>query len=274
MTMPSLPAVGAAMRIAALPTYREWLLGEQRDLEIQDPINPAVLDGDWRPLIKQAREYLNGHTGRRGIHGPFDGLQIASRDPKVRAVATERLKQGLDFGAEIGATHMVVHSPFMFFGSPWLAHTEAFDGVVQVEYAHATLDSVVEKATSLGCTIVIEGIQDKRSGPLLDLIRSFNSPFVRSSIDVGHAYLMQTVGGEPPDQWVRDAGPLLEHLHLQDSDGQYDRHWQPGVGAINWFALFEALSLLAQKPRLIIEVRKTEAIGLAADYLVRAGYTR
>ncbi len=169
---------------------------------------------------------------------------------------------------------MVVHSPFMFFGSAWLAHTDAFDGAVQVEYAHATLDPIVAKATALGCTIVIECIQDKRSGPLLDLIRSFNSPFVRSSIDVGHAFLMHTVGGEPPDQWVRDAGPLLEHLHLQDTDGQYDRHWQAGVGAINWFALFEALGRLQQRPRLIIEVRKAEAIALAADFLGRNGYTR
>ncbi len=56
MTIPSLPVVGAAMRIATLPTYREWLLREQRDVEIQDPVYPTALDGDWRPLIKLARE--------------------------------------------------------------------------------------------------------------------------------------------------------------------------------------------------------------------------
>ncbi|HRW08596.1 MAG TPA: TIM barrel protein, partial [Caldilineaceae bacterium] len=132
----------------------------------------------------------------------------------------------------------------------------------------------VAQAKEANVTLVIENIHDKNSGPLLALIRSFETEFVRSSIDIGHAYIKQLDGGPTPDQWVRESGPLLAHLHLQDTDGHIDRHWHPGVGAINWFALFEALATLEQKPRLLLEIRPKEAVQVAAKWFEERGLAR
>jgi sugar phosphate isomerase/epimerase len=85
---------------------------------------------------------------------------------------------------------------------------------------------------------------------------------------------MQRIGGPTPDQWVREAGELLEHVHLQDSDGHLDRHWMPGRGNINWYALFEALGSLPQCPRLILEVRNTSEILGGAAFLAAQGLVR
>jgi sugar phosphate isomerase/epimerase len=85
--------------------------------------------------------------------------------------------------------------------------------------------------------LVFEGIQDKHPGPLLALVGSFESDLVRMSLDIGHAMITNRLGGPPVDQWVREAGPMLAHLHLQDSDGNIDRHWVPGQGQMNWYAL-------------------------------------
>jgi len=274
MTDTSLPVLGAAMPIASLAEYRDWLIADQRDLEIQDACLQDTLDQDWMPLTRRARELLDGHTGRRGIHGPFDGIALMSKDRKVRALASERLCQGLYFGAEFGATHMVVHSPFMFFGSPFLPHSRGFEQEAQIELVHATLEPVLALARDVGCMLVFEGIQDKHPGPLLALVGSFESDLVRMSLDIGHAMITNRLGGPPVDQWVREAGPLLAHLHLQDSDGNIDRHWAPGLGQMNWYALFEALAPLTHNPRLILEIKQKDALRSAAAWLAERGLAR
>ncbi len=265
------PTVGAAMPIDQLVHYREWLIEDQRDLEIQDAFQPEVLDGDWCPRIGQARDMLDGYTGRLGIHGPFDGLTLMSRDPQVRALVAARLCKGLEFGAELGATHMVIHSPFQFFGHPFVSHTVNAGRVDQIGLVHATLERVLPLAQQANCTLVIENILDTNPAPLLALVKSFGSEHVRMSLDTGHAFLTHRIGGSPPDQWVHEAGAFLGHLHLQDNDGNLDRHWAPGNGNINWFALFEALGTLQHQPRMIIEVRNKQDIGRAATWFEQRG---
>jgi sugar phosphate isomerase/epimerase len=262
------------MPIAALAVHREWLIANQRDLELWDPSDGAVLDGDWRPLARQARDLLDGYTGRLGIHGPWDGLPLTCSDARVRALVAERLNQALAFAAEIGASHMVVHSPFDFFGSPHVAHTPS-DGLADlIELAHATLAEVLPRAAQTGCTLVVEVCYDKATSPLLALVRSFASEWVRASLDVGHALVMQQSGGPPPDQWVRDAGELLAHLHLQDNDGLLDRHWAPGEGSLGWHALFAALAEQTHRPRLLLELAEPAKIRQGAAYLAGCGLAR
>lgn len=269
-----LPVIGAAMTAKLLGEYREWLLEGQRDLELQDPIWPEVLEGDWRPLVRQVRDQLDGYTGRIGIHGPFLSLNILGYDPMIRAVVAERFRQALELGAELGASHMIIHSPFIFFGSPFLAHAPSAGLKDQIALITSTLESVLPLAEQARCTLVIENIQDTNPAPLLALVRSFNSEYVQMSLDTGHALLTHRIGGPTPDQWVREAGPLLGHVHLQDSDGQLDRHWVPGDGNLNWYALFEALGELEQRPRLILELRDQTAIRRGATYLAARGLVR
>lgn len=38
------------------------------------------------------------------------------------------------------------------------------------------------------------------------------------------------MGIAPPDQWVLDAGNLLDHAHIQDNDAHGNRHWGIGDG--------------------------------------------
>lgn len=94
------------------------------------------------------------------------------------------------------------------------------------------------------------------------------------SLDIGHALITHRLGGPPIDQWVREAGPLLGHLHLQDSDGNIDRHWVPGRGQVNWFALFDALAELTHRPRLILELKEPSRVREGAEFLQATGLAR
>jgi sugar phosphate isomerase/epimerase len=268
------PLIGAALLIEDLPTYAGWVLSGQRDLEIQDPYLPAFLDGDWRALVREARAMLDGYTGRLGIHGPFFGIDIAVTDPKLRQVMVERLCQGVEIAQALGGSHMVVHSPFDFFGHAQVCHTPAMGLDYEIGNVQETLASVVELAEQAGVTLVIENIRDANTTPLRALVSSFKSEFVRMSLDTGHAYIWQRNGGPPPDQWVRDAGALLAHVHVQDTDDLWDRHWAPGAGNINWAALFAALGELTQPPRLVLEMRRRADVARGAAWLTARGLAR
>ncbi len=269
-----LPVIGAAMTLPSLERHHNWLLEGQRDLELQDFIDAEVLEGDWRPQVERAKQLLSGHTGRVGIHGPFWGFVIDTPDIGIRAVVQRRLDQGLDVCAELGATHMVVHSPF----TTWDANNlDGRPGARQrkIEYCHQSMSAAVRRAEALGVTLVIENIEDKNPADRLELALSFNSSAVALSIDTGHAHYAHGSTGAPPvDYYVLAAGSHLAHVHLQDADGFADRHWIPGEGTIRWAAVFAALAMIDAKPRLLLELADESRIQEAADWLIAQGLGR
>ena len=272
--MTALPLLGAAMPLDALETHRDWLIADQRDLELQDFVKADVLNGDWQPLVDRAKALLDGYEGRLGIHGPFWGLTLANPDPDLRALVTRRMEQGLDVCAALGATQMVIHSPYTTWSYNNLDNLPDARQEV-VDLTHATLDPVVGRAEDLGVTLVIENIEDKDPDIRCALARSFDSPSVRVSIDTGHAhYAHGSTGAAPVDYFVHRAGNLLEHVHLQDADGHADRHWAIGRGTVNWHAVFAALAPLTSNPRLILELRDKAGILPSAAYLAELGLAR
>ena len=265
--------IGAAMMIDDLPGFRDWLVQDGRDLEIQDACLGDFLDGDWQPGARRVLDLLDGYSGRISVHGPYSGLSLVCYDHRVRELVVLRLKQALEFAVAIRATQLVLHSPFEFFGHPMVVHTPAQGLDYEIEQVHLTLDEVLPVAVGPGVMLVIENCYDRNTAPLLTLVRSFESKSVRLSLDVGHAFTMQQTGGPPPDQWVREAGVLLAHVHLQDTDGLVDRHWAPGEGNVNWFAFFEALNELDPPPRLLLEVAP-EKFKASVDFFRQRGYER
>ncbi|MGV2435447.1 MAG UNVERIFIED_CONTAM: sugar phosphate isomerase/epimerase [Anaerolineae bacterium] len=148
--MSALPFLGAALPSNFLAQYADWLKENQRDLEIQDPIMPEVLDGDWRSLVKNIKSILDGYTGRMGVHGPFLSLTLIGYDPKIRQVVVDRLLQSLEICGELGATHMVVHSPIEFFGTPFLPSRPDFGHPFESQLIAETMMPVVAKAEQIG----------------------------------------------------------------------------------------------------------------------------
>lgn len=275
MTDTALPVLGACLPIDALPAYRDWILADQRDVELQDFCFPEVLSGtDWKERALRAKELLREHTGRLGVHGPFWGFSIASKDPDIRAVVRRRMDQGLDACAETGATQMVVHSPY----TTWSHNNIDLDRKGRadvVALAHDTLMPAVRRAEALGVTLVIENIEDKDPAERVQLARSFGSAAVKVSVDTGHAFYAHRATGAPAvDLYIAAAGELLDHVHIQDADGYADRHWVPGEGAILWPSMFSAIAAGGGAPRLMIEIRDKTRIRDAAAYLARAGLAR
>jgi sugar phosphate isomerase/epimerase len=271
--MQPIPIVGAAIPSYKLHTHLEWILSAQRDLEIQDAVDPHCLDGNWRERTQLIRGMLAGYTGRLGIHGPFHGLDIGCGDPAIQAVVQRRLLQGLEFAGQIGAKQMVVHSPFMNFGTGFSAVTPKSVAHI-IEHARHTLAPVVTLASHIGCTLVIETIQDLNPRVLREFVLAFESPWVQHSIDVGHVRIGMTRGGASITEWIRQNGDILRHVHLQDTDGTYDWHHRLGLGDINFAAIFAELQQLPHQPRIILEMRNHDDIAASWQYLVERGLAK
>lgn len=269
-----LPVLGAALTVQSLERHHNWIMAERRDLELQDFVSGSALDGDWQTPADRAKGLLDGHEGRVGIHGPFWGLDIAAQDRAIRDVVSRRMLQGLTVCDHLGATCMVIHSPY----KTWDYNN--FDQYARgreerIENAHATLGPAVKRAEEIGVTLVIENIEDKDPEDRKAMAASFDSPAVRLSIDTGHAYYAERSTGAPPvDYFVKSAGAMLEHMHLQDADGYADRHWAPGEGTMNWQALFMAISALDHQPRLILELRDHDKVLAGAGHLAALGLAR
>lgn len=253
--MSDLPVLGAALTLSSLETHRELMRDKPRDLELQDFWSADTLNGDWMPLVEKARKLLDGHQGRRGIHGPFMGFTIDTRDADIRDIVRKRLLQGLEVCEALGATHMVVHSPYSTWDHNNLDCSES-GREDKIALCHLTMKDAVRRAEDIGCELVIENIEDKDPYARIELAESFGSDAVRVSIDTGHAhYAHGTTGAPPVDFYVKAAGDRLAHLHLQDADGYADRHWTLGEGTVNWHAVFGALGRISGSPRLIVELR-------------------
>lgn len=267
----SLPILGAALTIEDLPAHADWLRALPRDLELQSFVDAEVLNGDWHPRAQEAKRLLDGHEGRLGIHGPFWGLSLSSYDPDVRAVVRKRMDQALDVCAALDASMVVIHSPLTTWG---YNHRGLYpsDTARMQEAMRDTLEGALTRADGMGVTFVLENIEDKDPAERATLCAALGWKALALSVDTGHAnYAHGSTGAPPVDFYIRAAGERLGHVHLQDTDGYADRHWQVGHGNIRWESVFAALGAITANPRLIIELRDKAGVIPSANYLRSLG---
>jgi len=252
----SLPRLGVAVDIQSFDILGNWIFDHDRTLEIQDFAKPNMSAHDTAALIGRYGKLLENYQGLIGMHGPFIGFDISTSDKEIQAIVKKRLLQGLQTAEALRATHMVVHSPF----SQWhTQNTLNFEWLRPQMFQDAIdiLRPAVKMAEEIGCTLVLENINDVDPSDRRKLAEAVNSPRLKLSVDTGHALLVHGSNGAPPvDYFLKDAGDMLAHVHLQDADGYADRHWIPGEGNVNWTSVFDAIAAMDKPPRLIVEVFK------------------
>lgn len=255
LTQKTLPRLGAALRLDSFTQLNAWMREHNRMLEVQDFITHAALEQDRADILAGYKPLLDGYQGDIGMHGPFFGLDISNPDPEIRAIIVKRFLHGLEIAEILNAKYMVVHSPFTFWHTlnfenyPWLRHN-------LFEASMDCLSQILPRAVDIGCTIMLENIDDSDPQTRVDLVRQMDSPFMKTSVDTGHAQLANGQYKAPPaTNYITVAGDTLGHVHLQDADGYADRHWHPGEGTLPWPAIFNAIEQTGANPHLLLEVR-------------------
>lgn len=263
--------IGACLKANEIADHREWLFDAERDIELQDFGSHKALTFELDARVEAAKAALEGHTGRLGIHGPFEGLDMDNKDPELRPLITARFLKALEAADRVGAQQMVLHSPYTRWYQ-WNRLNKPNYDETKLARVHDIMTPVVKAAEKKGITLVIENILDVDPASRRIMVDSFGSPAIALSIDTGHAHLARRMSGAPPvDYFVRDAGDQLQHVHLQDLDGHADRHWAPGEGEIHWTEVFRALSECQSAPHLVLELRRKSDIPKGFAFLKSAG---
>lgn len=268
--MADLPVVGAQLSVLDLDRHRDWLFDKNRDLELPEFCLPDILNAP-EAFIDMARSKLDGWHGRLGIHGPFMGFELDTKDAEFRAVVQKRIDQGLTVCATLKARQMVLHSPYDIWDHSNLDNAPG-DRARRISAVLDTLKPALDRAENLGVEMVLENIKDVDPMVRVDLVRQANSKALRVSVDTGHAHWAHSICDAPPaDRFISAADDMLGHVHLQDSDGYADRHWPLGCGNIMWEAVFTAISCTKSNPHLIVEINDFDRVEESVAHLEALG---
>ena len=190
------------------------------------------------------------------IHTPFLSVDLASPEERVRRDGIAVVADAMRLLSELGGRTAVVHPS----GRPKAGQpTYSLDNIgAATEYAHRSVSELVKVAQETGVRIALENLPRTRlpcrplesTQELRAFIADFPPENVGICLDVGHCLIS---GYDPADQ-ARIASERLYALHLQDGDGQDDRHWVPGRGMIDWPSLGTALSDIGFDGAWTIEV--------------------
>ncbi|MEK9841806.1 MAG: sugar phosphate isomerase/epimerase, partial [Paracoccaceae bacterium] len=104
--------LGAAITLDVQEEVINWLCDANRPIEVQDFTSPNLLNSDFSDLVLKYKDKLKSHTGTKGLHGPFFGLDLGNQETEFQKLISKRLLTALDICEQLSAEYMVIHSPF------------------------------------------------------------------------------------------------------------------------------------------------------------------
>ena len=202
-------------------------------VELQDFVNPKLLDGDLESRVVGYQEKLEEFRQDVSVHGPFLDLSPASPDKLISEVTRKRYLQAVDVALKLDASHLVLHSQ----------HTTAIkDPKVKEKKVKRQLPfwkDVLEMISGEDIVIVLENVTEDDPLHLLNLVRSIDSPQLKICYDVGHSLLHSS---HDIESWVEVLKKYIEYVHIHWNAGDIDAHRAPEDDFIKRF-----YSLLGEK---------------------------
>ncbi len=171
------------------------------------------------------------------VGGYHWGVRHSDPDPKVRADALKRLKQGIAETAAVGADTMLLVPGHGKDGS----EAEVF------ERSMAGIREALPDAEKHGVSILIEnvwnhflydhdGSDDQTADKLAQFVDAFDSPWVGVQFDIGNHWKY----GDPAG-WIRTLGPRIKKLDIKGYSRAKQGWAKITEGDINWPEVEKAL---------------------------------
>jgi sugar phosphate isomerase/epimerase len=185
----------------------------------------------------------------------FTSHRLGERERAVK-LTQQTMETALEFGASFVVLHLGRIMPLRGMTRSLLDALRA-KGVADRGYNRAKLDAVqkrekqgagfldratrlleplVDQASTMGLTLVVENRSDFESIPtereLLALLRRFDSSHLRYWHDFGHAQMRESLGLLDHAQWLQEIAPFAAGAHLQDARWPDEDHLVPFEGEI------------------------------------------
>lgn len=178
------------------------------------------------------------------VHSLLDGYV---RDVEKNEWKRAKVKRDIEAASILGAKYCVIHSVstlrWGFDADPKIMH----------QLNQKMYSDFVPTAEEFGVCLTLESF----GGVTVDGVRGYdyfsNHKYMRKELDnldteykafcldTGHTNVAVGGGCLPLPDFIRYFGSRIKMLHMHDNDGVNDQHLIPGLGYINWPAVFDAL---------------------------------
>ena len=239
---------------AHLAVARQYGVG----LELQEFSDPNVLDGDWRSLLDQYEQMLDGFNGLRSMHGAYIDLVSGSPDARLVALTRERYLHNLDIGRELGVRYIDFHANYL----PLVDHPSYLPGWVERQVAFWS--PMAEQAEHYGIILLLENMWEPDPAIIVRILERVRSPYLKACLDVGHAVLYSHL---PLTECFRDLATHEIYTHLHNNHGTTDEHLAFGDGVIDFPDVLNLLRALPKPPLFSLELPNLELIKDSLPFL-------
>ena len=167
------------------------------------------------------------------------------KNPKQRQIRIQHTINCLELAKELGAKTVSTEPGGPLSG---LSEKEGLDLFFE------GLNTVLPVAEKNQVKLLIEPEPDlliENSSQYLDFISQFDTKYVGLNFDVGHFFCV----GEKPEVLVRTLADHIGHIHLEDiAETREHKHLVPGLGAINFEKVFDAINEINYQGYITIEL--------------------
>ena len=237
---------------AAIPQLAELSLGVEILFENTDDLWPLLR---WENLLDLA-DALSEAEIEVSVHGPFDNVNLGSRDSHIRRYAREVLTATAEFAQAVRSSHVVFHTGYLPQFPP-SGRVRWLNGFSQ------GLDELLDSISGLDVRLAMENTYEPDLTLFEEIFARFPSPMLGMCFDTGHAACF---GRIDPAAWSRRFADRICHVHLSDNDGQNDLHWGLGKGVVDFQSVLYPLQRAGVATGITLEVSADDALS-SRDYL-------
>ena len=173
---------------------------------------------------------------------PFEEVNIASLDENIRARTVAELSKIIRRVCATGVSLFVLH--------PSAEPNAEKDRARHMAQAKRSLAELAAVARECGATLAVEDLPRSCLGNCSEEIAELISadPELRVCFDTNHLLF------EDPVRFVRALGDKIVTVHVSDYDLTDERHWLPGEGKADFYAISSALDEVGYRGPWLYEV--------------------
>jgi len=249
------------MPYSLLPQYLPMVLEKKLNPEIYFS-HVALQSLDKNQCAGVAR--LLGDAGLKvTFHAPFMDLRPGALDDRIRQASLDRIRQVFDLIPLFQPLKIVCHPSFdqryyVSCDDLWLENSVRF------------WELLIPQAEDGGAIIALENVYEREPGILRRLLEALNSDRVCFCFDTGH---FNVFARAPLEEWMKQLGRFIGHLHLHDNFGKFDEHLPVGDATFPFERFFAVLKdYLKVKPTITLEAHAQEHLWQSLENLQKTSY--
>lgn len=172
-------------------------------------------------------------------------LNLASSNPEIRKKSVSIVKEYLRMASDFGAQYFTILP-----GKKSVIATPPIEKCR--EWSLESLEECVSLAESLNITLCLEaapGQVMEKEGDLIDFVTEINSRYLLIAADTSHAYVLSE-----PVHYFKKLKDYIGIVHIADTDGTPNAHLPPGLGKVDFIAVFLTLRQINYNGDYMLEI--------------------